>query len=338
MSTPPLSWTPVGTPNTSQTWEDLETVLRHASEARIAGDNPRAHAFYARAVQLSPRDPRGWSGLGATASTLDEAIISWGYALTLAPGNFDAQIELDAHITERIERSGRSDAAVLVAVGRTLTEIGQKPSAYRLFTHATQLDPTNEEAWVWRAGLAQDLTETISCLNQALALNPSDRRAQAGLKWALAQQKPSAPTSPEAARQAQALCEQAQQALRADKTQTARDLFKRATELDPQNVSAWLWRGSTALNTDEALTCMERALEINPNDEAIKDARWWLRVKKIRESVRLPPSSAPVSSAAHVAATRRARGATAARLALTLALLAICAILLGIALIALRLV
>ena len=113
-----------GTPATSQPWEDFEAVLRHAAQARADGDAARAHTFYARAAQLSPNDSRGWSGLGATAPTLDEAIICWAYALALAPGNFDAQVELEARLEERIERSGRADAAVLVALARTLVEIG----------------------------------------------------------------------------------------------------------------------------------------------------------------------------------------------------------------------
>jgi hypothetical protein len=28
---------------------------------------------------------------------------------------------------------------------------------------------------------------------------------------------------------------------------------------------------------------MERVLAINPNDQAAKDARWWLRIQQLRE-------------------------------------------------------
>ena len=50
-----------------------------------------------------------------------------------------------------------------------------------------------EEYWIWRAGLTSDLKEMISALNQALALNPQNVQAQAGLQWAFAQQAQTAP-------------------------------------------------------------------------------------------------------------------------------------------------
>lgn len=276
-------------------WEDLATVLRHAEEARAANDPTRAYAFYTRATELDPNHASAWAGRAATTSDSDEAIISWGYAHALAPDDVDARAGLDRRVEEKIARSGIAQVASLVSLGRALAEVGQKPWAYRLFARATELDDTNEEAWLWRAGLTDDIKETLSCLNQALALNPENAQAQAGLQWALAQQaSASGPASPAASEAAAQLVEQGQRLLQEGDKSRAHALFRRATELDQKNEAAWLGRGHTATEVDEALTCMERVLAINPENASAKEARAWLRIKKLRESAKArAPAATP---------------------------------------------
>jgi tetratricopeptide (TPR) repeat protein len=291
-------------------WEDLATVLWHAEEARAANDPTRAYAFYARATELDPNHALAWAGRAATTSDSDEAIVSWGYAHALAPDDTDARAGLDRRVEGKIEQSESAQVASLVSLGHTLAEVGQKPWAYRLFARATELDDTNEEAWVWRAGLTDDIKETLSCLNQALALNPENAQAQAGLQWALAQQASAPePASPAASEQAAQLVEKGQRLLQEGDPPRAHALFQRATELDQKNEAAWLGRGNTAAEVDEALACMECVLAINPENESAKEARSWLRIKKLRESAkarapvvsppaRVPPISVPTMTPA----------------------------------------
>jgi tetratricopeptide (TPR) repeat protein len=188
---------------------------------------------------------------------------------------------LGARVSEKIKQSGIAQVASLIALGRRLAEAGQWPWAHRLFVHATKLDPANEEAWMWRAGIASDASETIVCLKRVLELNPQNEQAQAGLRWAVSKQAP-ASAIPDVPEQAAAMLEEGQRALREGDRLGAYERFKRATELDAQNPSAWFWRGSAALGIDEALECMDQVLSIDPGDEAAKDARWWLRVQKLR--------------------------------------------------------
>lgn len=313
-------------------WEDLATVLRHADAARAAGDPARAYAFYARATELDPNRATVWAGRAATTSDLDDAIISWGYALALAPDDGEARAALEQRVGEKIVQSGIAQVASLASLGRTLAEVGQKPWAYRLFVRATELDDTYEEAWVWRAGLSDDTKEMIACLNQALALNPENAQAQAGLQWALAQQAGTpAPPSPSAAEEAVRLVEEGQRVLHAGDKTRAHELFEHATELDQTNEAVWLWRGSTTAEIDEALTCMEQALAINPENEAAKEARAWLRVRKLREgakaqaAVPAPPVRAPLITPPTVtpAQWQRSRGLLAILVIVFLILLVI---------------
>ena len=262
-------------------WEDFATVMRHAHRARAAGDLQRALTFYTRAIDLDPNSAQAWTGRASSTSNQDEAIVAWGYALALEP-NDEARTMLSACVSEKIKHSDAEDAESLVEVGRRLAEAGQWSYAHRLFKRATKLDASNEEAWLWRAGVAGDASETIDCLNHVLEINPQNAQAKAGLEWAAAKQQ-AVPVSADASKQAVALLEEGQRALREGDRARAHDHFIRATEFDPQNAMAWFWRGSSAPDIDEALSCMEQVLAIDPADEAAKDARWWLRVQKLRE-------------------------------------------------------
>ena len=300
----------------TQPWSDVDTVLRHAEKARTAGDGKRAHTFFARAIELNQNDARAWAGLAATAPTLDEAIISWAYTLALAPDNLDARSELDARVQERLVRARRADAAVLSALGRTLAQVGQHPWAYRLLLRATELDPRSEEAWLWRAGVAEGNDETIFCLKQVLLNNPDNQQARAGLKWAEARAVPApAPASADAIQEAESFFEQGQHALRTGNLTRAYDFFRGATNLNPQHESAWYWRGSSAPDTDDAIASMERVIALNPQNATAKDALWLLRIKKIRETTRRPAtraeSAAPTARPARRESQRaqRSRGA-----------------------------
>ncbi len=285
-------------------WDDLTTVLQRAEQARSGNDIALAYTFFTRATELDSNNAQAWTGRAALTPDLDDAIISWAYALALAPDNTSAKDKLAERVDEKIARSGIADLASLITLGKNLAEVGQKREAYRLFKCATELDDTSEEAWIWRAGLAEDSKEMIASLNQVLALNPENKQAQAGIQWAMSLQPGTTVSeSPSHAEQAIKLVEQGQAVLQKGNKTDANALFRQATELDQKNEQAWLWRGSTTSDVDEALTCMEQALAINPENEPAREARSWLRVKKLRETAKIQPDPAPAT---------RGRGATEA--------------------------
>ncbi len=277
-------------PNVIQPWEDFDTLLRHANRARAAGDLQRASTFYARAIELNPNSADAWVGRASTTANLDEAIVAWGYALALAPDD-QTRAMLSACVSEKIKQTEGEHAVALVALGRQLAEAGQWQWAHRLLVRATALAPSDDAAWVWRAGVSGDAAETQSCLQRALEINPQNAQAKAGLQWIESKQATASTTA--APKDASILIEEGQRALQAGDPAGACERFTRATEHDPENATAWFWRGSTAADSAEALRCMERVLAINPNDQAAKDARWWLRIRQLRE--RAPALNSPLA-------------------------------------------
>jgi len=78
-----------------------------------------------------------------------------------------------------------NDAKDLTAQAIRALKAGRKEEAYRLFSEVVDLDPTNEDALLGKAGCSSDLDETILLLQKILAINPSNERAREGLKWAI---------------------------------------------------------------------------------------------------------------------------------------------------------
>jgi hypothetical protein len=69
----------------------------------------------------------------------------------------------------------------LLRQGREAARAGDRLVAYRLFVHVLELDPDSEEAWLWRAGTAEQPDEMVRCLTRVLEINPDNPRARRGL-------------------------------------------------------------------------------------------------------------------------------------------------------------
>ena len=67
--------------------------------------------------------------------------------------------------------------------------------ARELLMYVVQLDEQNEQAWLWLSGVVESNDDRRVCLENVLALNPANQRAQAGLRW-LDQHAPAAPVAP----------------------------------------------------------------------------------------------------------------------------------------------
>lgn len=75
-------------------------------------------------------------------------------------------------------------AEALFKRGETLARQGKRREAYQCFYQAVEVYPKHEAAWIWRAGVCDSPAEMVQCLQQALAINPSNKQARDGLTWA----------------------------------------------------------------------------------------------------------------------------------------------------------
>jgi predicted regulator of Ras-like GTPase activity (Roadblock/LC7/MglB family) len=81
------------------------------------------------------------------------------------------------------EKRSTPDLTQLLENGIQAAQQGNKARARELLTQATEIDPTNEEAWLWLAGVAGGPEDTEMYLRTVLALDPKNPQAQQGLRW-----------------------------------------------------------------------------------------------------------------------------------------------------------
>ncbi len=86
-------------------------------------------------------------------------------------------------------RANIAEAQRLFQRGVAAARGGQRRVAAGLLTRSVQLNPHNEQAWLWLSGVVDDPHQTAFCLHTVLKLNPHNERAQQGLRWLEQQNK-----------------------------------------------------------------------------------------------------------------------------------------------------
>ncbi len=284
-------------------WNDFGSVLQRARDAQQKGDTELAYEFFARASELNPNAAAGWQGRAATSTVPDDTLLSLAYAVALDPTNETGKHEFAERIETRAMAAQTADAPALVVVGQKLAEVGLTYEARRVLRRATELDGSQETGLIWLAGTTDDPNEAARLLQRVLERNPKNSLAQAGLNAVQQQLEHAAGVAPEPTETpaepivdpAVGLIREGEQALATGDMARASQLFVRATEVSPRNESAWLGRARATNDYDEALTCLEQALAINPNNAQAREARTFYRVRKLREGMKKGPE--PVTSA-----------------------------------------
>ena len=91
------------------------------------------------------------------------------------------------------ENSAKPIVRELLRAGIAAARAGQRPRARYLLGRVLEHDHSNVEALLWLAGVAPNLDETESHLQQVLALDPGNTKAQEGLNWVQAKRKAQKP-------------------------------------------------------------------------------------------------------------------------------------------------
>ena len=76
-----------------------------------------------------------------------------------------------------------ANVEAMVNEGVNAFKTGRKEEARALLLKATELDPYNEQAWLWLSGLMDGPDDQRTCLENVLAINPENERAKQGLSY-----------------------------------------------------------------------------------------------------------------------------------------------------------
>ena len=87
----------------------------------------------------------------------------------------------------------------LLREGIAATKSGQRERAYDLLRQVVEADEENILAWLWLSGVADSLDDQEICLENVLALDPTNATAREGLAWVREKKEAAASTSGERA-------------------------------------------------------------------------------------------------------------------------------------------
>jgi twitching motility two-component system response regulator PilG len=144
----------------------------------------------------------------------------------------------------------------LLKRGVAAARAGDKALTRNLLRQVTEIDPGNEAAWLWLAGVAESSLQTLEYLERALAINPANERARDGARSARLQA--------------------GLDAVRSKDKLLARRLLTQAALDQPNNESIWLHLAAVTDAPVEAIGHLEKALQLNPtNDRARKGIAYY---------------------------------------------------------------
>jgi hypothetical protein len=88
-----------------------------------------------------------------------------------------------------------ANVEAMVREGVNAFKAGKKDEARILLSKAVELDPYNEEGWLWLSGVVTSVDDQRTCLENVLAIDPNNSRARSGLDY-LIKQNPSLAIEP----------------------------------------------------------------------------------------------------------------------------------------------
>lgn len=142
------------------------STLQDGIAAVRAGDTARGRELLRKAAATAPNDDTPWVWLSSVAADSNEAIGHLRKALRLNSAN--------RYASEALFR-------LLLSAGVAAVRRSDPVAAKPLLDEALGLDPQNESALLWRAGIASTPEEGIQLLQAVLAINPENARAHQGI-------------------------------------------------------------------------------------------------------------------------------------------------------------
>jgi twitching motility two-component system response regulator PilG len=143
--------------------------------------------------------------------------------------------------------------------GIAAAQKGDRECARELLTRASVVDPQCEEAWMWLASISEYPEELLAFLNNVLEINPQNKRA---VDWHAATCSLLAKT----------FVQRGVTAHEDGSAELAISLFDQALEHDEKCTLAWLWKARLASTDDDKVECLERVLEIDPDNIEANEA------------------------------------------------------------------
>ena len=166
---------------------------------------------------------------------------------------------VENELFEEVGHAASHDLNSLLKRGISAAQNGDRRRARMLLTEASQLDPRNEDAWMWLSSISDYPEELLGFLTHVLDINPENKRA---IDWMVATRSLLAAT----------FVQRAVAAHEDGSDELARQCLDEALSHDNDCEMAWFWKASLAQSDDDKLGFLGCVLEINPENKEALDA------------------------------------------------------------------
>lgn len=191
--------------------------------------------------------------------------------------------------TSTVNETVSSEGEHLLRAGVKAAQEGRRSEAKALLLRVTEVEPENENAWLWLASISEYPEELLVFLNNVLRVNAENARA---IEWKKATKSLLAKT----------LVQRGVDASKEQRNHFARQCFEQAVEHDSENEMAWLWLASITDSEADKVPMFERVLEINPENPTALDA---LRSHRADQSARMLDDAVSEAIEGHHANAKR---------------------------------
>jgi twitching motility two-component system response regulator PilG len=160
---------------------------------------------------------------------------------------------------DNIVADGFSQAEESLRAGIAAAQSGNRAEARCLLMNVAEIEPHNENAWLWLASISEYPEELLIFLHNVLEINPTNERA---IEWMKATKSLLAET----------FVQRGIDAANGGQNDFARQCFYHAVGFDAKNETGWLWLAFVSPSAEEKKSYLDKVLSINPENEAAQTA------------------------------------------------------------------
>jgi len=224
----------------------VSQMLEAGIKAAQAGDRHEARPLLIQVTEAEPNNETAWLWMASISEYPEELIIFLNNVLSINPNN--------ARALEWMAATKSLLAKTFVQRGVDASNDANMDFARQCFLQAIVHDPESEMAWFWLASIADSTDEKIAHLQKVLNINPENETAVTSMQTAKSQL-------------VESILKRANSAAVGGDREQAREMLQEVFNHAPELEEAWILKSYLADSFSEKITCFEKVLSLNPDNE-----------------------------------------------------------------------
>ena len=257
----PAASNPAAEAHSSAVEKNVSQLLQSGVKAAQAGNRAEARQMLLQVVEAEPKNENAWLWLASISDYPEELLVFLNNILNVNPNN--------ARALEWAQATKSLLAKNFVQRGVDASNVAQMDLAKQCFLQAIVHDERNEMAWFWLASISNSADEKIAHLQKVLSINPENETAKASLQTAKSNITES-------------LLRKANVAAISGEREKASEMLREVLKQSPDLEEAWILKSYLADSFSEKITCFEKVLTLNPDNDAAISGLASLREMMVR--------------------------------------------------------